>query len=189
MSGNNTLWYALGGALLVYLIVNRQGVSDLAQSGVDDVTAAVAGWKNVQQGSTWVPVINQTENAYGIPPDLLARMAYQESHFRPDIISGTLASSAGALGILQLMPQYFNSVNVPRPYQAADVVAQITEAAQQLQHLYGTFQDWGLAVAAYNAGAGTVSAYLSGSRQLPQETVSYVSDVLADVPLPSALQA
>jgi soluble lytic murein transglycosylase-like protein len=183
VNGKTLMWVVLGGSVLAYLARNQ------VDSGVDDVTAVIAGWKNVQQGSTWVPVINQTESAYGIPPDLLARMAYQESHFRPDIISGTLASPAGALGILQLMPQYFNSVNVPRPYQTADVVAQITEAAQQLQRLYGQFQDWGIAVAAYNAGAGTLNSYLAGTRQLPAETVDYVTSILADVPVATSLQA
>jgi hypothetical protein len=48
------------------------------------------------------------------------------------------------------------------------------------------FTDWTLALAAYNDGQGNVRAYLAGNRALPAETLNYVSDVLADVPVPGA---
>lgn len=185
----NTLLWVLGGAVLVYVVLNRQQVGNIAQSAEDLVTATVSGWQNVQQGPVWVPVINQAENAAGIPPNLLARMAYQESSFRPGVIDGTQASTAGALGILQLMPQYFSTVQVPVPFSSADTVAQISQAAQQLASLYATFGDWGLAVAAYNDGAGNVNQYVAGTRALPAQTQDYVAAVLADVPLPSVLLA
>lgn len=162
------------------LIWQRQTIGDA-------VTAAICGWAGVEQGPVWVPVINQAESAAGIPANLLARMAYQESHFRPDVIDGTTASSAGALGILQLMPQYFDTVQVATPFSTSDTVAQITQAAQQLATLYGTFSDWTLAVAGYNAGAGTVTKYINGTGALPSETQAYVADVIADVPVPGAL--
>ncbi len=149
--------------------------------------AAFTGWKAVQQGPVWVPVLNTTESEYGIPTDLLARIAYQESHFRPDIITGTKVSPAGALGLMQLMPQYFASVQRPRPYSAADTVAQISEAAQLLQQLYSRFGDWALAIAAYNDGAGNVNQYIAGNRALPKETTDYVAAVLADVPVSDGL--
>ena len=158
-----------------------------AQNIGDAVSADISGWADVEQGPVWVPVINQAESAQGIPANLLARMAYQESHFRPDIISGTTSSSVGALGILQLMPEYFSTVQVPVPFTAADTTAQISQAAEQLASLYTTFQDWTLAVAAYNAGAGTIKAYLAGSGNLPAETAAYVADVIADVPVSGAL--
>jgi soluble lytic murein transglycosylase-like protein len=158
-----------------------------AQNIGDAVTAELNGWQTVEQGPVWVPVINEAESAQGIPANLLARMAYQESHFRPDIISGLTASSAGALGILQLMPQYFSTVQVAVPFTAGDTSAQITQAAQQLASLYTTFQDWTLAVAGYNAGAGTIQQYLAGTGSLPTETAAYVADVIADVPVQGAL--
>lgn len=188
--GTRTLLYVLGGAGVLWLLTRNQtvqgAVESVVESGVDTVQAAISGWQAVKQGPQWIPVINAAENQTGLPPNLLARMAYQESHFRPEIIDGTQASSAGALGILQLMPQYFASVRVPRPFSAADTAAQIQEAAQLLWNLYRHYQDWGLAVAAYNDGQGNVDAYVAGTRALPAETVSYVSQVLADVPLSGA---
>ena len=179
-SGPGILFWVLVAGAAGVLIWQSQNIGDA-------VTAATCGWANVEQGPVWVPVINQAETAAGIPANLLARMAYQESRFRPDVIDGSTPSSAGALGILQLMPQYFDTVTVARPFTTADTVAQITQAAQQLASLYNEFSDWTLAVAGYNAGAGTVSNYINGSGQLPAETQAYVADVVADVPVPGAL--
>lgn len=176
------------GLLFWLLVAGAAGVLVWQSQNIGDtVTAALSGWQNVEQGPVWVPVINQAESAAGIPANLLARMAYQESRFRPDVIDGSVASSAGALGILQLMPQYFDTVQVATPFSTADTVAQITQAAEQLATLYGTFSDWTLAVAGYNAGAGTVTKYINGTESLPAETQAYVADVIADVPVPGAL--
>jgi soluble lytic murein transglycosylase-like protein len=172
-------WVLLAGAVGV-LVWQYQNIGDAVQ-------AATCGWEGVEEGPTWVPVINQSEVANSIPTNLLARMAYQESHFRQDIIDGTTASSAGALGILQLMPQYFSTVQVATPFSTSDTVAQIQQAAQQLASLYDEFSDWTLAVAAYNAGATTIKNYVAGTGSLPAETSAYVADVIADVPVSGAL--
>lgn len=172
-------WVLIAGAAAV-LIWQSQNIGDA-------VIAATCGWQNVEEGPTWVPVINQAESAAGIPTNLLARMAYEESRFRQDVITGVTSSSAGALGILQLMPQYFSTVQVSIPFSTSDTVAQITQAAQQLASLHNEFQDWTLAIAGYNAGAGTVQKYLAGTGSLPAETQAYVADVIADVPVPGAL--
>jgi soluble lytic murein transglycosylase-like protein len=172
-------WVLVCGAIGI-LIWQSQNIGDA-------VNAELNGWQTVEQGPVWVPVINEAETAAGIPANLLARMAYQESHFRPDVISGETVSSAGALGILQLMPQYFSTVQVAIPFTTADTIAQISQAAQQLASLYTTFNDWTLAVAGYNAGAGTIQKYVAGTGALPAETAAYVADVIADVPVSGAL--
>lgn len=176
------------GPLFWILVAGAAGILIWQSQNIGDaVTAQICGWASVEQGPVWVPVINQAEAAAGIPNNLLARMAYRESHFRPDVIDGTTASSAGALGILQLMPQYFSTVQVPTPFTTQDTVDQITQAATQLQSLYGQFTDWTLAVAAYNAGATTIKNYLAGTAALPAETAAYVADVIADVPVAGEL--
>jgi soluble lytic murein transglycosylase-like protein len=151
---------------------------------VEAVSSTLGNWKSVGEAATWLPVLNQTESDHGLPTDLLARIAYQESHFRESIIRGNTVSSAGALGIMQLMPQYFTSVRAPRPYSDGDVMAQIDEAATQLDTLYKQFGDWWLTIAAYNAGAGNVKKY-GGIPPFP-ETRNYVAQVTADVPALSA---
>lgn len=182
------LAWLLGGGLLAYLIYSqRQPLGSAIQTGVEDVTASVQGWKNVNNGPLWVPVLRTSENAYGIPTDLLSRIAYQESRFRPDTIDGTHPGAAGELGIMQLMPRYFASVQVPVPFSAQDVAAQIEEAARLMSQLYAHYRDWGLVVAAYNDGQGNIDAYLQGTHTLPASTAEYVAEVLADVPVPGTL--
>ena len=189
MSGSRDsglLWLLLGGAV-VYVLYTQTQSGGALQSVGESVTAALSGWQNVNAGPTWVPVINQVESSLGLPANLLARQAYQESRFRPDVISGVTPSSAGALGILQLMPQYFSTVQVPVPFTTADTEAQINQAGQQMSALFAHFGDWGLALAGYNDGQANVDAYVAGTRDLPQETQDYVAQVLSDVPLPSVL--
>jgi soluble lytic murein transglycosylase-like protein len=144
------------------------------------VTTGVTDWRNVGEGATYVPYLNTTEAQYSIPADLLARIAYQESHFRADIIDGSTVSPAGAVGIMQLMPQYF-------PGAGENAIADIATAGQYLSKLYSQFGDWQLAVAAYNDGPGNVKAYLAGTKTLPLETQNYVADVFADVPVQGSL--
>ncbi len=144
-------------------------------------------------GEQWLPLLESAETQHGIPTDLLARCAFQECSWIPAQIDGTQPSSAGALGILQLMPQFFASVRVPVPFTVADTAAQIQEGAQLLAALYARFADWQVAVAAYNWGSGNVhhewamdaDEYVLAD--MPPQTQNYVHKVFADVSLPGAL--
>lgn len=187
MKTSNLIWLLAGAGAIVYVLMNQDTADDYATDIVDEatdlgtqLTAAVVGWKNAGSGPAWVPFLNQVEVDYSLPQDMLARQAYQESRFIEKIIRGSKASSAGALGIMQMMPQYFNSVNVPTPYTDADVQNQIEQAAQQMASLYQSTGNWSLALAAYNAGLGNVQKY-SGIPPF-SETQNYVSQIVADVP-------
>lgn len=111
---------------------------------------------------------------YNLPENLLARVAYQESRFRKDIIDGTTKSSAGAQGIMQIVPAYHPGVNPLVPAEA------IRYAAKYLRQLYNQFGSWKLALAGYNAGPGNVVKY--GGVPPFKETQNYVSQILSDVP-------
>jgi soluble lytic murein transglycosylase-like protein len=141
-------------------------------------------WKNANEGPKWVPVINQVELALDLPKNLLARMAFQESSFRADIIDGTHCSPAGALGILQLEPEYFPSANVPIPFSDDSVKTQIIRSGQYLLSLYRRFNSWPDALEAYNWGPGNEDKYLDHRAIMPTETSDYVKEVTADVPVP-----
>lgn len=183
MRRDANLLLLLAGAALAYEYYQSYVSGDPTAFAADpwaSIMETVTPWKSSGSGPTWVPVLNATEQQFGIPPDLLARVAYQESRFREDIIRGTTASGAGALGMMQLMPQYFPSVNVARPYTDTDVQNQINAAATQLNSLYTRYGDWSLALAAYNAGAGNVDKY--GGIPPFTETQNYVAQILADVP-------
>jgi soluble lytic murein transglycosylase-like protein len=131
-----------------------------------------------------MPVLNAAEVKYGIPQNLLARVAFQESSFRRSVIDGTTKSDAGAVGIMQLLPQFF-------PDAGVDPAADIDTAARYLANLQRVFQgDWQLALAAYNWGPSNVQKCLSNQSTLsamPTETQHYVTEICADVPVGGVL--
>jgi hypothetical protein len=143
------------------------------------IMAAVQGWKNVNSGPTWVPVLNATEAQYGIPADTLAAVAYQESSFLEGVIRGTTPSSDGlSLGIMQLQTQYYPALvgpDVAVPYQDSDVEAQIDEAGQVFANNYAALGSWPQTIAAWNQG-------LSGVQQNGITSVAYVNKILANAP-------
>lgn len=119
--------------------------------------------------------ISFTEQAYGIPESLLARLLYEESRFRPDIITGQTKSPVGAVGIAQFMPATAKEWGV-NPLDPDDA---IDGAGRYLVHLYNRFGSWDKALAAYNWGPGNVSR--KGLDKAPAETRQYVAKILNDV--------
>lgn len=143
-------------------------------------TLSPGAWMTQGAGPEYHPTFTAVEQQNSIPPDLLYRIGYQESHFRPDIISGQTVSPAGAVGIMQLMPQYF-------PGAGNNAQADIDTAGRYMAQLYAQFGDWQVATAAYNDGPGNISQVLAGTRQMPLETQNYIADVFADVPVQGSL--
>ncbi len=137
----------------------------------------VSNWKDSLNARKFLPALNATEDANGIPRDLLARVAYQESHFRDAIINGTVSSDAGAVGIMQLVPRWHPNVNPRDPY------ASIAYAGKFLRQLHDQFGSWKLALAAYNWGPGNVQAHLTTPQAWPAETLAYVKEIASDVPV------
>lgn len=133
------------------------------------------------RGEKYLPLLRAAEDRYGIPRDLLVRQAFQESRFRDDIVSGQLASSDGAIGIMQIVPKWHPTVD------PLNVPAAIDYAARFLKQLRTQFGSWELALAAYNAGPGNVLKY-NGIPPFP-ETQNYVMEILADVPRARAAHA
>ena len=123
--------------------------------------------------------IAQVENAQGLPAGLLGRLLYQESRFRPDIISGKVKSPVGALGIAQFMPATAKDVGV----DPLDSFASIDAAGRYLKKLYTLTGSWANALASYNWGVGNVLR--KGLGAAPAETKQYVAQISADVNLPT----
>lgn len=105
---------------------------------------------------------------YGVDPDLLAAVARTESGMDP-----TAVSSAGAQGLMQLMPGTAAGLGVTDPFDPAQAV---DGAARLLRSHLDRFGSVDLALAAYNAGAGAVAQH-GGIPPYP-ETQAYVRRVL-----------
>lgn len=88
---------------------------------------------------------------HGVDPKLLTLVAERESGFNPRAVS-----SAGAQGLMQLMPATARGLGVADPFDPAQA---IDGAARLLRGHLDTFGSVDLALAAYNAGPGNVRRY------------------------------
>jgi soluble lytic murein transglycosylase-like protein len=145
-----------------------------------------ANWRTANEALKWIPIANATEDRYGIPRDLLARLLFEESSFLPEVISGAERSVAGCVGIAQLNPVYF-------PNAGQNPAADIDAAGRLLWTLYWRFADWQVAVAAYNWGGGNIHHDYTKDfnkyvlMDYPPETISYVREIISDVPVRGTL--
>jgi soluble lytic murein transglycosylase-like protein len=85
-----------------------------------------------------------------VPRDLLTRLIWQESSFRPNVVS-----PAGAQGIAQFMPGTAKERGLTDPF---DPEQAIPKAAEFIAHLVQQFGNLGLAAAAYNGGPARVTS-------------------------------
>ena len=104
-----------------------------------------------------------------LPTPYFIRLLYQESAFRPGIVS-----SAGAEGVAQFLPETAADRGLDNPF---DPVQAITASASLLRDLARRFGNLGLAAAAYNAGPKRVLDWLANKVALPQETKDYVRTI------------
>lgn len=113
-------------------------------------------------------LIESAAQKYKVDPKLVAAVAEVESNGRQEAVS-----QAGAIGVMQLMPDTAASLGVD-PY---DKQQNVEGGAKYLRQMLDTFGgDLKKAVAAYNAGPGAVKAY--GGIPPYKETQNYVNKVL-----------
>lgn len=114
----------------------------------------------------------------GISPALALAVMNQESGGNPSAVS-----SAGAVGLFQLMPSSFPGVNINDP--TTNIDTGVGYLAQLLNQYNGNVA---LALAAYNAGPGNVASY--GNTIPPfAETQNYVASILGVLGLTSQYNA
>jgi soluble lytic murein transglycosylase-like protein len=114
------------------------------------------------------PVIATAAQRWNVSGVLLAAQLYAESNFNPFATSG-----AGAQGIAQFMPGTARDYGLANPF---DPASSIDAQAHLMRDLLRQFASVPLALAAYNAGAGRVSA--CGCIPPIPETQAYVAKIL-----------
>lgn len=125
----------------------------------------------------------EASNTYGVPISLLKAVAKAESNFNQNVVS-----SAGAVGIMQLMPETAKDLGVNNIY---DTRENIMGGAKELSRLLKRYDgDLTLTLAGYNAGIGNVQKY--GGVPPFTETQNYIKKVTSymgqDIEIPNTAQ-
>lgn len=111
-------------------------------------------------------VLHAAAQDHELPVALFTRLIWQESRFRPRVVS-----PVGARGIAQFMPGTAAERGLEDPF---DPMQALPASAGFLRELVDRFGNFGLAAAAYNGGPRRVSEWLAGKGGLPRETREYV---------------
>lgn len=118
--------------------------------------------------TTLKSLFREASEKYDISYDFLVAVAKAESDFNTKCVS-----SAGAKGIMQIMPDECKELGVTDPFDARQ---NIMASAKLLKaHLKKFNGDFTLAAAAYNAGSGAVKKY--GGVPPYSETQNYVKKI------------
>ncbi len=134
----------------------------------------------------YFPLFEEKFRKYGIP-DEIKYLSIIESGLNP-----TARSRVGAVGLWQFMPSTARHFGLSTGWyldERMDPEKSTEAACKYLKELYHYFNDWELALAAYNAGPGNVRKAIRRSgykrnfweiyQYLPRETRSYVPQFLA----------
>ena len=119
--------------------------------------------------------VNKYSEEFGVDPNLVLAVIKAESNFNPNVVS-----SAGAMGLMQLMPVNCEEDGVSDPFNVED---NIRGGVKQLRgHINRYNGDIEMALMAYNAGQGTVKRRGVTSAddlyKMPKETQNYVPKVM-----------
>jgi soluble lytic murein transglycosylase-like protein len=117
---------------------------------------------------TFSDAFEAAEAKTGIDSRLLRAVAKAESNGNPRAVS-----PAGALGLMQLMPDTARGLGVEDPFDARQ---NVMGGAKYLKQLSGRFGDLPRTLAAYNAGPGAVERH--GGIPPYRETRNYVEKVI-----------
>lgn len=171
--------------LLFGYFVNPSTVSSQSRSIL--TRTALSRMDVFSRAALFEQTIAEAARKEGVDPLILWTNAYNETRFRP-----WLTSPRRAQGLMQFIPATASRFGLHDPHEP---IASIHAAARYVKYL-GRLFNWRLesVLAAYNAGEGTVSAYLQGKtirskgrlinpsgRRTPggvppyRETINYVS--------------
>jgi hypothetical protein len=138
--------------------INSTGTTAATSASRSAGSGSAAGFADTlssiqnQSGSDLESIFEAAAKKYNIPVTLLKAVAKVESNFHANA-----TSRCGAMGIMQLMPRTAKYLGVTDAY---DPEQNIMGGAKYLRQLLNEFGgDTRVALAAYNAGPGTVKKY------------------------------
>ncbi|MDX1918526.1 MAG: transglycosylase SLT domain-containing protein [Candidatus Caenarcaniphilales bacterium] len=135
-------------------------------------------WREIQTG------IKKASKKYGIPEKLIYSQINKESSFKSDAVS-----RSGAIGLMQIKPSTAQGECGIGASALRDPIKNIDCGVSYMDKLMDTFNKLDLALAAYNAGPGTVrravekhgNSFNAIKPALTQENINYVNKILGAI--------
>jgi soluble lytic murein transglycosylase-like protein len=126
----------------------------------------------------WSDYVAEASIRFGIPQAWIRRVMRAESGGHTMRDGRPITSTAGAQGLMQLMPGTWQAMRIAHGLgqNVNDPRDNILAGAAYLRAMYDRFGHPGL-FAAYNAGPARYADHLATGRRLPAETVAYVAAV------------
>jgi len=123
----------------------------------------------------WRPFVADASARFQVPIEWIERVIAIESRGKTVLDGRPITSRAGAMGLMQLMPQTWAAMRAKlalgdNPHDPKD---NILAGTCYMRLMYDRFGYPGL-FAAYNAGPARYADALAGHRRLPQETSVYL---------------
>lgn len=165
-SGAGTLGASSSNAMWVQLAGGGAALDARATAGGLPMPVAIKDAGDIAS------LVRSEARAQGVPEEVAVAIAKIESNFRQYRDDGRLlTSSAGAQGVMQLMPDTAKWLGV----DASDTRENVRGGIKYLAMLGRQFGgDWSAVAGAYNAGPGRMTANLNQGQALPAETVTYI---------------
>jgi soluble lytic murein transglycosylase-like protein len=143
------------------------------------IATAMLTWSSIAVADPvdrWSAPIAEASRRFGVPEQWIRRVIRIESGGRAIVRGAPIVSSAGAMGLMQLMPATWRDMRAllglgSDPFDPHD---NIIAGTAYLRLMYDRFGYPGM-FAAYNAGPARYADHLASGVNLPTETRAYVA--------------
>jgi len=124
----------------------------------------------------WRDLIIEASDRFDVPQAWIRAVMHRESGGRATVNGKAITSTAGAVGLMQVMPSTYAELRDRHGLgpSAADPRDNIMAGTAYLREMYDLFGSPGF-LAAYNCGPACYEAVKAGKQRLPRETRAYVA--------------
>jgi len=128
----------------------------------------------------WAPIIAEASTRFTVPEAWIRRVMQSESGGRTTLNGKPIASSAGAMGLMQIMPGTYAYLRRrygfgPNPYDPHDNIFAGTAYLREMHERYG----YPFLFAAYHAGPSRFDNFINHGRALPPATLHYANGLVS----------